>query len=55
MKQRIISPNALLWKCYGNAQFRYSFGQIAETFRKLCVSTKSVKRKDSYQRTSLVQ
>ena len=39
-KNTVISPNFLVWNICGKAQFPHSFGRIAETMRKLCLSTK---------------
>ena len=39
-KNTVISPNFLVWNICGKAHFPHSFGRIAETMRKLCLSTK---------------
>ena len=39
-KNPIISCNFLVWKFCRKVQFPHSFGQFAETMRKLCFSTK---------------
>ena len=39
-KNRVISPNFLVWKFCGKAQFPHSFGELPETMRKLYLSTK---------------
>ena len=37
-KNTVISPDFLVWKFCGKAQFPYSFGNSPKTMRKLCLS-----------------
>ena len=39
-KKSIISPNFMVWKFCGKAQFLLSFGNLSEAMQKLCLSTK---------------
>ena len=36
----VITPNFLVWKFCGKAQFPHCFGRFARNYRKLCLSTK---------------
>ena len=41
VKNTVISPNFLVWKFCGKAQFLRSFSDLPKTMWKLCLSVKS--------------